>query len=771
MGLASKIATGGHDMNKFARSFKWRAVLIFVLPLLISCVTGQMQHEEGLALLDEGKTEEGLAKLQEAVKADPHNVSYRVSLARNREQSINRQLAVGNNERIAGHQDSAQAAYLWVLKIDPHNARARQGLAVLEMDKRHNKTIAEVKELIRKGDLDAARDELRIIFMENPDNAEALALQRQTDEIIAKEQSAGPALMAKFKKPITLEFRDANVKMVFEALSRTSGINVLLDKDVKPDLKTSISVKDATVEDTIDLILLQNQLDKKVLNDNTVFIYPNTAEKNKSYRDLKVRSFHLIYANPKQMMEMIKSLLKTKDIYINEKTNSIVIRDTPEAIRLAEKMILDQDTPEPEVMLEVEVLEVNRSLTDQLGINWPSKFSVATTATNLRDLKNTNAGTISASSLGVTLDLLLTDADTNILASPRIRARNREKAKIMIGDRVPVITNAVTPVSTGTPVVTGSVQYLDVGLKLEVEPEINLNNEVAIKINMEVSTLKGDPITNAVSGTVAYQVSTRNASTLLQLTDGETQILAGLIDNEDRANSSKVPGLGQLPILGHLFSDHGSNNTKTEIVLSITPHIVVKSRRPDARDTEYWSGTEATLRDSQLLVKPIGSSTTGAQAATRSQQPAHIEAPAPAAPSPMVFSWQGPSQAKVGDTISLTLNTQSVQGMNNLGLLVNFDHTAFKVVDAVEGNLLKQGNIQSKFSKVINQNNGQVEISLAGHSTAGVFGDGSVVTLTLEVTGGAPQSQITVSRITPTRSGGIGLAYTPPAPYSMTVSK
>ena len=403
---------------------------------------------------------------------------------------------------------------------------------------------------------------------------------------------------------------------------------------------------------------------------------------------------------------------------------------------------------------------------------------MSTTGTTLNDLRHQNERTITASPLGVTLDFLLSDADTNILASPRIRVRNREKAKIMIGDRVPVITNAVTPVSTGTPVVTGSVQYLDVGLKLDVEPDIHLDGEVAIKINMEVSTLKGDAVTNPVSGTVAYQVGTRNASTLLQLRDGETQILAGLIDNEDRASANKVPGLGQLPILGRLFSDHGNNNTKTEIVLSITPHIVGKSRRPDARETEYWSGTEATLRDSQLLVKPIGSSnpggsnTSGAAAPTRPQPTAPVSAPAAAAaPAPMVFSWQGPSQAKVGDKISLTLNTRSAQGMNNLGLLVNFDHAVLKAVDAYEGNILKQGNIQSRFTKTINQDSGQVEISLAGHSAAGVFGDGSVVILTFEVTGEAPQSQVTVSNIAPTRAGGHGLAYSAPAPYSITVSK
>lgn len=772
-------------MNQLTTSLKRGTTLLIIVTVLAGCASGQHQHDEGLALLNEGKTVEGLAKLQKAVAADPDNLAFRTSLARNREKAVNRLLIAANNERIVGHPDVAQAAYMKALEIEPNNSRAKEGLAALEMDKRHRKMIADVREFIKKGELAAAGDALRPVLLENPEHTEALAVQRRIDELIEKEKSAGPSLTAKFKKPVTLEFRDANVKMVFEALSRTSGINVLLDKDVRPDLKTSIFVKDASVEDTIDLIRLQNQLEKKVLNENTVFIYPNTPEKNKEYQDLKVRSFHLTNADPKQMLAMLKALLKTKDIFVNEKTNSIIMRDTPAAIRLAEKMIADQDIPEPEVMLEVEVLEVQRNRLSQLGINWPNQFSLTAvgaagktgTGLTVEELRRTNSSTVLTSpALAVTLNLLLQDTDTNILASPRIRVRNHEKAKIMIGDRVPVITNAVTPVSTGTPVVTGSVQYLDVGLKLEVEPDIHLDNEVAIKVNMEVSSIAKE-VPNTVSGTLAYQVGTRNASTLLQLKDGETQILAGLINSEDRVSANKVPGLGQLPILGRLFSSQKDDKTKTEIVLSITPHVVGRSRTPDARETEYWSGTEATLRENQLILRPIGSNSAATPVAVvRPQLPEPAAMPAPAGVSPIMLSWHGPSQANVGDIISLTLNLQSPQGMNDLGLMVNFDPAILKIVDVVEGNILKQGNMQSSFTKDINQEIGQVAVNMSGRGTNGATRDGSVVTLKFEVTGLPPESQITQSQITlnrfaPTRAGGHELAYGALEPYLIAVSK
>ena len=179
--------------------------------------------------------------------------------------------------------------------------------------------------------------------------------------------------------------------------------------------------------------------------------------------------------------------------------------------------------------------------------------------------------------IGATVKASLEQGNSNLLASPRIRVRNREKAKIMVGSRVPVITNSVTPMSTGAAVVTGTVEYLDVGLKLEVEPNILLDNEVVIKLGMDVSSIIGT--VDGPSGSRAYEVGTRNASTVLRLKDGETQILGGLINDEDRRSANKVPLLGQIPILGRLFSVHNNDKLKSEIVLSITPHIVGSAAR------------------------------------------------------------------------------------------------------------------------------------------------------------------------------------------------
>src|SRR5512139_1933327 len=765
-------------MNKTNTGLGRHIARFALVAVLLGGCAGQQAHRDGLTLMAEGRSEEGLSKLTEATQAAPGNLKYRADLINNREQTVNRLLAAANSERAAGRQSAAEALYTRVLGIDPDNSRARLGLEALEMDKRHDVALAEAEKALKRNDLAAARAALKPVLLENPKNGRALLLQQQVEEREAKQRLAEPTLKAQFNKPVTLQFRDANLKMVFEALSRTSGINVLLDKDVRPDLKTSIFVKDVSVEDTIDLILMQNQLEKKVISDNTVFIYPSTPAKLKEYQDLKIRSFHLIHADPKQILTMLKTLLKTKDIFIHEKTNSIVMRDTPDAIRLAEKMVADQDVEAPEVMLEVEVLEVNRSHLSELGIQWPNTFSVSTpdSVDTLGELKHFNANDLLISPLSATLKLQLERGDTNLLASPRIRVRNREKAKIMVGSRVPVITNTVTPVSTGGSVVTGSVQYLDVGLKLEVEPDILLNNEVVIKLGMDVSSIVGDAIVGP-EGSRAYEVGTRNASTVLRLKDGETQILGGLINDQDRKSSVEVPGLGQIPILGYLFSSHLTDKKKTEIVLSITPHIVGSSTLPDADDVEYWAGTESSLRSAPFNLKPLGtvavSTSAAAAPAARAlpPQPVRRDVPPQAAPAagPVVLSWQGPSQAKVGQLVSLTLNAQSAQALGRMEMQVNFDPAVWKAVDVTEGSFLKQNNMQSSFVKTIDQAGGQIQLDVTG-TGAGASGSGSVATLVFEALAADPQASISVGRMTSSAPGGEEVAATVPEPHVIAVA-
>jgi general secretion pathway protein D len=321
----------------------------------------------------------------------------------------------------------------------------------------------------------------------------------------------------------------------------------------------------------------------------------------------------------------------------------VVIRDTPDAVHMAEKLVASMDIAEPEVMLELEVLEISRSRIQDLGIQYPTGMSftptplstgAATTAAAglvLSDLSHQNSNTIGISSISATVNAMKQAGVANTLASPRIRAKNKEKAKILIGSREPVITNSVTPVATGTPVVTGSVQYLDVGLTLEVQPTVYLDGDVGVKISLEVSSILKQITTP--SGTVAYEIGTRNANTLLRLKDGETQILAGLIQDADTRNFNSIPGLGDIPILGHLFGTSHTDREKSEVVLSVTPRIIRMQPRPSSDNTEFWYGNESRTRTRPYSAEMGQGASGGAPARGAAPAPAGAPGVAPMAPS------------------------------------------------------------------------------------------------------------------------------------------
>jgi len=359
------------------------------------------------------------------------------------------------------------------------------------------------------------------------------------------------------------------------------------------------------------------------------------------------------------------------------------------------------------------------------------------------------------------VDLLKQVGRANTLASPRIRARNREKAKILIGSRVPVITNSVTPSAVGTPVVTGSVQYLDVGLTLEVEPTVHLDGEVSIKLNLEVSSITKE-VDIAQSGTRAYEIGTRNAQTLLSLHDGETQILAGLIQDSDTRNSSHIPGLGDIPILGKLFGSDHIDKEKTEIVLSITPRIIRSAARPSNETTEFWYGTESNLRSAPLGVRyeaaaAGGAAISGARTPTGNEvAPATAPEPeaeagaSPANAGPVLaeptdppalrartqlepdpglptVSFAGPVRASVGQPFDVTVRLTAPQPLLRVSAQVHFDGAVLQL-DGVEPAEIIPSSAQGGAPR-INQRAGVAQYVVAATKESPVAGDGAYMVL------------------------------------------
>jgi len=580
--------------------------------LLTSCTGLEVQEksshndalfESAIQMIASGQRDAGLAKLKDLVALHPENAQYRNALKMQQELQLSGLLKQAESDLLQGDLNAAEASYQQMLDIDASNERALEGLNKLALAQNHAMMLTNAQAAFDKQDMDTAQSIVRTVLAENAKHADARILFERIEKNSIEKTTALPKIKSAFKKPITLELKNVPIKSVFEYIGKAGNINFSYDQELRDDMRTSLFVRDTPIENALEVILTTNQLGKKVLNENTLLIYP--ISRSQEYQEQFVRSFYLNNMDAKRAMNLIKTVVKSKDVYIDEKLNTLVIRDSAEAIQIAEKLIASQDLADPEVMLEVEVMEINRRSLEELGIKYPTQVSVGvqgkSTSTDgavtktpgrltLAELKHFNSGlgVFTITDPVLAMNLLAQDTDTNLLANPKIRVKNRDKAKIHVGDKIPVLTS----VANSTGFVSQTVSYIDVGIKLDVEPTIMLQNQVSIKVGLEVSNVTDQVKTD--TGVLAYTIGSRNANTTLQLKDGETQILAGLFRDDSQNITNKVPGLSSLPLIGRLFANKNNDKRKNEIVLLITPRILHNIAPVNAVYTSFPSGINHT---------------------------------------------------------------------------------------------------------------------------------------------------------------------------------
>jgi general secretion pathway protein D len=460
------------------------------------------------------------------------------------------------------------------------------------------------------------------------------------------------------------------------------------------------------------------------------------------------------------MANTVKTLVKTKDLIVDEKLNLLVMRDTPDAVRMAERLVAAQDLAEAEVMLEVEVLEVGTNVLQELGIRYPEQFSYSIVGSGgtpgtvtLPEWHNRDSSLVrlTVSNPFLILNLKNETGKSNLLANPRIRVKSKEKAKIHIGDKVPVITNT----STATGLVSESVNYLDVGLKLDVEPTVTLDDEVGIKIGLEVSSIVREVRTTA--GALTYQLGTRNASTSLRLKDGETQVLAGLISEEDRKTANQIPGLGDLPVIGRLFGSHLDTTNKTEIVLLITPRIVRNIARPDIRMEQFASGTEGAIGVPPLVLQSLPLSG-GPAAAARTAPPSTLSGR---------LLLTAPSSIGTEQEFTLVLSSEMAAGLKGGLIDVSFDAARLQFVRAEPSPALAAQDASFRS----NAPAGVGKLAISFSTKAEVPGTSELTRIIFRAAGqvtGTPTVQVTAASLTEASGKLVSAELPPPVALSLT---
>lgn len=450
---------------------------------------------------------------------------------------------------------------------------------------------------IRSGDFESARLSFQRAVDLDPENQEAAqALQRFKK---MPHQIPEYGLDQRYEKPISLQFKKTPILNVFEVLSRLTGMNFIFDKEIR-ESQVTLFMTDVNLDLFLEVLLQTNGLKAKKVNRNSLIIYPDAPAKTKEYDELYVKTFYLSYLKAPEAVALLAKLLRTEDIVVNEKINAVTLRGREQEVEMAARVIQANDRAPSEVILDVEVMEVSRSLEKDLGISISDTivFGKGDTSggegepvtrfeplTSLEALSNISSKELFLSLPTATLRLLRKDGDTRILAKPQLRVNSSEKASILIGERVPLRTNRRVQTDGST---TYDFQYQDVGVKLVVEPVINAYNQVTLKMNIEISSL-GNNV-----GTVTdpqFAIKTRNVETLLTVYDGDSVIIGGLIEDQDRITTQKIPFLGEMPALGRLFSSEHTEQLETDILLTITPVVIRNQDIPPMEVSGFWSGT------------------------------------------------------------------------------------------------------------------------------------------------------------------------------------
>ncbi|KOC87656.1 secretin N-terminal domain-containing protein [Winslowiella iniecta] len=621
---------------------KKNLTVVIGLLLLAGCASKTHNQDAATVLNQQQQLTQSLDKIKEQRQADPDDLSLKSREQRESNQLV--ELYIKQAERAVSENNYQEASRLWrtALEYQPGNLRAQQGLRRISNYRSLDMLYQQASKLAAENP-QAALEKIQKVLEEEPGWPQGTALRDHLLRKLSSSTLPSQRMSAELQKPVSLNFRSHNLMEIFGTISKVTGVNFIFDNDVSRSITTSIIANNTTAEDAINLMLISNQLRKKVLNSNTMLIYPAGQNKEKLYREIMVKTFFLGYAKAKDINVALRNILKLKDIHVDERTNTITVRSPRENIEMVERLLMTLDRPEAEVTLEVEVLEISSLDATKLGIRYPSEvglaFGSADTSNNIplngfnRDNMFINIG----ANRGVKIDISKVRNSAKVLANPRIHVKNNTKALIEIGEKMPVLTN-----TTNDGVTNQKVDYQDVGLKLQVTPEISLDGEISMDVEFTLSSLGQSQ--ESKDGLKYYSTNNRMAKTILSSLDGETQMLAGLISQNNKDEKSGLPWLSDIPLIGSLFRTSDKKNERTEVVLLITPRIARNIDLPGAHVSAIPVGTEELPGEQDMRLRAAGRIQLGKEAgiAPPLAPPAHFPEQGAALPSPNPASDNAP---------------------------------------------------------------------------------------------------------------------------------
>ncbi len=697
--------------------------------LLAGCPKGNQDYDAGRKAESLQDYDTSLVHYERAVRAEPTNAEFRLRAVRMRFEAGQFHVEQGRKAEQRGDLQMALAEFQKAQAIDPSS------------------TIAD-QEIKRTMDKLAAQQAAQGARTPNPTPPE--------DETLL---TAPPELKPLSREPINLKMTN-DARVVFETIAKLAGLSVIFDPDFTTRRITA-ELPNVTLEQALDAVSLESKSFWKPVTANVIFVAPDNAQKRKDIEDEVIRTFYVSNTlTPQDLTEIVTGLRQLLDLHRIQQVNAqnaIVIRDTPDKLVLAGKIIRDIDKAKPEVMIHVQVLSANLDRLRDLGVlpgqsvalaftprtaltpnsgssSSSSSGSTSTTVPQitLQNLKHLTTADYSVTLPGAVANFALTDNRTRIIQDPELRVTDGQKATLKIGNRVPVATGsfqAGVGVGVGggagvvNPLVNTQFQYIDVGVNIDVTPRVHPDNQVSMKLTIEVSSIAG---TSNIGGINQPVISQRKIEHDVRLKEGEVNVLGGLIDRTDTKNLNGIPGLAQIPGFNYLFAENTKEIQDNEVLIVLTPHIIRLPSITAENLRAMAAGTDTVVRVYRESAEPQAAPATAAPL-----KPASMPLATPqqgGTPAPQLRFDPANVTLKQSETTAIGLGVSNVIDLYEIPLLIHYNPAVIQVEEVRDGGFLSGGTQQIAIVQRIDQQRGEVVVSATRQpNTPGVSGTGTLL--------------------------------------------
>ena len=684
---------------------------------LANAAEGDDEYEAGKQAELQQNYDEAFRQYKKALDLDPQNVQFIIAFRRAQFLAGTNHVDRGNRLLEQGRLSEALAEFEQAYALDPSSAAARQQIA-------HTLALLEAQQ----GDV---RDQA----------------PSATDEESRLEESLGPPELQPLSQALINLRMTNDSKVVFETIGRLAGINVLFDPDYVSTPRITVELDNVVLEEALDQTALLTKTFWKVLTRNTILVVPDTTVKRRAQEQQVIKTFYLSNTiTPQDLTEVvtaIRTLLETRRIQQINSMNAIIIRDTPDKVALAGKIIQDVDKAKPEIVVDVLVLEARRDTTRDLGlfpvsggspgVQVPLLFNPGQAPAGgdsgqaggfpLNRLGNLASSDFSLVLPGANLNALLSDSNTKILQRPEIRASDGQQATLRIGDRVPIATGSFQPGIGGVgvnPLVNTQFQYTDVGVNLDITPKVHANREITLKVRIEISAVTSEVDIGGIQQPVIGQ---RVIEHDIRLREGEANVLGGILQTQLTETVSGVPGLSKIPILRYLFSNTSKTLAEDEVLIVLRPRTV---RLPDIspfnrRMLDVGREGDVRLRNRR-------------NAPEAEEDPADEQSSTGASIAPARMRFQPVSlEERAQETFQMDLEIENARELFSVPLEITYDALYLKLSKIGNGSFLGQDGQPVALVQRVEEQSGKAMVTLTRPpDSGGVSGSGSLASLTFE---------------------------------------